>query len=153
KFGEVVEVVVTIKNKALVDAESVWVTLWRGDPDNCLDYKCLYTDSLIGRRQVGLVPAQDSVQISPGFRFKYDGTNNIFATIDDYNSVAELKEDNNKAYNMLFLNIREGYLLQDLRLDPVMSAEPVTQHGYVAGYYLKATVLSDTFTRRNVLVQ
>jgi hypothetical protein len=45
--GEVVEVAVTVRNKALVDARNVRVALWRGSPDNCLDEACLLDDNAL----------------------------------------------------------------------------------------------------------
>ncbi|ELR16392.1 uncharacterized protein ACA1_047930, partial [Acanthamoeba castellanii str. Neff] len=45
--GEVVEVAVTVRNKALVDARNVKVALWRGSPDNCLDEACLLDDNAL----------------------------------------------------------------------------------------------------------
>jgi hypothetical protein len=45
--GEVVEVAVTVRNKALVDARNVNVALWRGSPDNCLDEACLLDDNAL----------------------------------------------------------------------------------------------------------
>jgi hypothetical protein len=45
--GDVVEVTVTVRNKALVDARNVKVALWRGSPDNCLDEACLLDDNAL----------------------------------------------------------------------------------------------------------
>ncbi len=45
--GDVVEVAVTVRNKALVDARNVNVALWRGSPDNCLDEACLLDDNAL----------------------------------------------------------------------------------------------------------
>ena len=45
--GQVVEVAVTVRNKALVDARNVDVALWRGSPDNCLDEACLLDDNAL----------------------------------------------------------------------------------------------------------
>ncbi len=45
--GDVVEVAVTVRNKALVDANNVNVALWRGSPDNCLDEACLLDDNAL----------------------------------------------------------------------------------------------------------
>lgn len=42
KLGQVVQVSVTVRNKALVQASNVAVSLWRGDPDNCLELSCLF---------------------------------------------------------------------------------------------------------------
>jgi hypothetical protein len=47
EVGDTVEVTVAVRNKALVAATNVRVTLWRGNPDNCLSVECLLeTDTL-----------------------------------------------------------------------------------------------------------
>ncbi|ELR16378.1 FGGAP repeat domain containing protein [Acanthamoeba castellanii str. Neff] len=105
--GEVVEVAVTVRNKALVDARNVKVALWRGSPDNCLDEACLLDDNALS--------------------------------------------------TLLFHDMaNSGYTLQTLRLDPTIGLSPVMASdgsGLTIGYHVTATVLGDTFTRANVLVQ
>ena len=106
-------------------------------------------------KEVGLIPAQGKREVS--FLMRYDGVQNIHATIDDNDALDEMHEDNNHAYALLFHDMaNSGYTLQTLRLDPALEATPVAAtdgSGLTVGYNVQATVLGDTFTRANVLVQ
>lgn len=119
-------------------------------------------------------------KVSATFLFKYDGTNNIHATVDDDNAIAEIHENNNEAYNLLFHDLRnDGYQLQTVRLDGQMTFQPYrfsaaaenlppllitcapslcrvyggTNKQWVQGYDISVTILGDTYTRANVMVQ
>ncbi|ELR21968.1 uncharacterized protein ACA1_022850, partial [Acanthamoeba castellanii str. Neff] len=126
------------------------------EPDNCLDEACLLDDNaLIGIEEVGLIPSQGKREV--WFLFRFDGVQNIHATIDDNDELDEMHEDNNHAYSLLFHDMaNSGYTLQTLRLDPAIAVSPVVASdgsGLTTGYHVTATVLGDTFTRANVLVQ
>jgi hypothetical protein len=137
----VVQVSVVVRNKALVDARNVWVTLWRGSPDNCLDEACLLDDNtLICTEEVALVPAQGKREV--WFLFRYDGVQNIHAT-SETDEGGDMHAGNNHAYALLFNNIvAHGYTLQNLRLDPTIELEAVTEsgRGYTTGYNVTATL-------------
>jgi hypothetical protein len=104
---------------------------------------------------VGLIPSQGKREV--WFLFRFDGVQNIHATIDDNDELDEMHEDNNHAYSLLFHDMaNSGYTLQTLRLDPAIAVSPVVASdgsGLTIGYHVTATVLGDTFTRANVLVQ
>ncbi len=156
KLGEVVQVTVTVRNKAMVQASDVSVSLWRGSPDNCLDLTCLFPGrTLIGATRINIIPAQGQRDVS--FLFKFDGTNNIHATLDDDDEINETHEDNNHGYSLIFHNLRDdGYTLQNVALDKSVGVKAVKGGAgkkYTQGYDLSVTVLGDTFTRQNVLVQ
>ena len=109
-------------------------------------------ENAVGMATVWLIPGQGKREVV--FRFRYDGVQNIHATIDDTDELDEMHEDNNHAYSLLFQDIaNSGYTLQTLRLDPAIAVSPVVASGLTIGYQVKATVLGDTFTRANVLVQ
>lgn len=155
KLGEVVQVTVTVRNKALVQASDVPITLWRGNPENCLDITCLFAGrTLIGATRVNVIPAQGQRDVS--FLVKYDGTNDLHVTLDDRNDIDEIHEDNNHGYNLLFHNLREdGYTLQSIQLDRRLVLKPVKGgpgKKYTQGYDVSMTILGDTFTRQNVSI-